>query len=521
MANLEFVDQHNMVACLEKTEGNSNFHEIVDFLTSSLIHHALNVSPAIYTSYIEQFWNTASSQTVNDEKRPTPVIESLSSHNTTQDSRDSLKGTNGSEGDQVQTPHDSPPSGGHTSNRVKGEAAEIIALKTRIKKLEKKCKPSISHHRAWLKSVQRLSMKKRFGKKESLSKRGRKKAKPESALDDSTVFDDLNADHGLEYMDTEEVVDEGRQSNETEELKLTTDTEKITEDKGSGEKGGITDELVSTDVPETVSTARPDVDTARQEVSAVEPRTPPTTTNPKDKGKGVLKESPVKKVKRSDLDAAQIAKDAESSKTTEMYDEVQAADALFAAKLQQKEREEYAIKERAKFLAETLAAQRKFKAAQRSAEIRSRPPTKSQLRNLIITYLKNIDDTVKDIKEAAGVHKEKVLEEPNSTKVEVKQEGHKENIKKRPRRKLKMKATKKSKRPNADLEEEEQLRVFLKIILDEEEIIDYEVLDKRLDLEELYNLVMQRFETTTPEGVNLVLWGDLRIMFEETADDDL
>ncbi|GKD30866.1 hypothetical protein Tco_1241644, partial [Tanacetum coccineum] len=32
---------------------------------------------------------------------------------------------------------------------------------------------------------------------------------------------------------------------------------------------------------------------------------------PKDKGKGVLKESLVKKVKRSDLDAAQIAKDAE------------------------------------------------------------------------------------------------------------------------------------------------------------------------------------------------------------------
>ncbi|GKD27376.1 hypothetical protein Tco_1233590 [Tanacetum coccineum] len=56
MADLEFVDQHNMVACLEKTGGNSEFHEIVDFLTSSLIHHALTVSPTIYISYIEQFW---------------------------------------------------------------------------------------------------------------------------------------------------------------------------------------------------------------------------------------------------------------------------------------------------------------------------------------------------------------------------------------------------------------------------------------------------------------------------------
>ncbi|GJY85389.1 putative ribonuclease H-like domain-containing protein [Tanacetum coccineum] len=30
--DLRFVDQRNMVACLEKTEGNSDFHEIVDFL---------------------------------------------------------------------------------------------------------------------------------------------------------------------------------------------------------------------------------------------------------------------------------------------------------------------------------------------------------------------------------------------------------------------------------------------------------------------------------------------------------
>ncbi|GJR34396.1 hypothetical protein Tco_1210080 [Tanacetum coccineum] len=105
-----------------------------------------------------------------------------------------------------------------------------------------------------------------------------------------------------------------------------------------------------------------------------------------------------------------------------------------------------------------------------------------------------------------------------------------------------MKATKKSKRQktNADLEEEDHLNTFLKIVPDEEGIIDYEVLEKRflivnweskfyhfdrhrvqciyyrifrsdgssrwiktfsemetifdrLDLEELYNLVMQRW----------------------------
>ncbi|GJU83005.1 putative ribonuclease H-like domain-containing protein [Tanacetum coccineum] len=223
--------------------------------------------------------------------------ETSSSHATTQDSRDSLEGTNGNEGDQVQIPHDSPLSGGHTSDRAEGalnlqelsvlctnlsnrvlalesikdaQAAEISALKSRIKKLEKKCKPSISHHKAWLKSVHKLSMKKRFGKKEFISKQGRKKSKPKSTLDDSTVFDDQDADHGMEYIETEEAVDKGRQSGETEEVKLTDDTE-VVEDKGSGDKGGNAEELVST--------ARPDIDAARQEDSVVEPRTPPTTTS--------------------------------------------------------------------------------------------------------------------------------------------------------------------------------------------------------------------------------------------------
>nr|GEU35675.1 hypothetical protein [Tanacetum cinerariifolium] len=41
MADLAFFPQHNMVAYLEKTESNAEFHQIVDFLTSSSIHHAL------------------------------------------------------------------------------------------------------------------------------------------------------------------------------------------------------------------------------------------------------------------------------------------------------------------------------------------------------------------------------------------------------------------------------------------------------------------------------------------------
>ncbi|GKA64121.1 hypothetical protein Tco_0763727 [Tanacetum coccineum] len=66
MAALVSCPKHNMVACLEKTERNAQFHKIVDFLTQSSIYYSLTVSPTVFTSLIEQFWNTTTSKTVND-----------------------------------------------------------------------------------------------------------------------------------------------------------------------------------------------------------------------------------------------------------------------------------------------------------------------------------------------------------------------------------------------------------------------------------------------------------------------
>ncbi|GKE52715.1 hypothetical protein Tco_1487871 [Tanacetum coccineum] len=177
-----------------------------------------------------------------------PMTESSSRPDTTQVPRDSLEGTNGSKEDQVLD----------LQKAKDAQAAEIFKLKKRIKKLGKKCKPSISYHRAWLKSVQRLSIKKWLGKKESVSKQGRKNAKSKPSLD---AFDDLDLAHGVDYIETEEVVNEGRQSNETKELNLDVDTKVIAKDKGSGEKGGST-----------VSTARPEVDTARPNIDTAKPK---------------------------------------------------------------------------------------------------------------------------------------------------------------------------------------------------------------------------------------------------------
>ncbi|GJT86044.1 hypothetical protein Tco_1067761 [Tanacetum coccineum] len=66
MANLEFCDKHNIVAYLQKSEGNEEFRQIVDFLTASHIRYALTESPTIHVSLIEQFWQTATASTLEN-----------------------------------------------------------------------------------------------------------------------------------------------------------------------------------------------------------------------------------------------------------------------------------------------------------------------------------------------------------------------------------------------------------------------------------------------------------------------
>ncbi|GJT81312.1 hypothetical protein Tco_1055654 [Tanacetum coccineum] len=61
--------------------------------------------------------------------------------------------------------------------------------------------------------------------------------------------------------------------------------------------------------------------------------------------------------------------------------------------------------------------------------------------------------------------------------------------------------------------EKEELRMWLTVVPDEEETVDPEILSAKL--------VMKRFEDNTPEGYNLLLWGDLKVMFEPNAEDEI
>ncbi|GJS74418.1 hypothetical protein Tco_0707259 [Tanacetum coccineum] len=85
------------------------------------------------------------------------------------------------------------------------------------------------------------------------------------------------------------------------------------------------------------------------------------------------------------------------------FDDIKArieADRLLAEKLQEQEREQFTIEERAKFLHDTIAAQRKFLAQQRSEAIRKQTSTQEITKNpnddLLEAYLNAVYQLVMD-----------------------------------------------------------------------------------------------------------------------------
>ncbi|GJR40494.1 hypothetical protein Tco_1216178 [Tanacetum coccineum] len=271
MVVLESCPKHNMVAYLEKTDGNAEFHEIIDFLVRSSIHNALTVSPVVSTTFVEQFWMSAKSKIINNVRyitakvagKPVSISEASIRSDLLFDDADGIdslpnqaifdviqlressggnhggqsssdKSLSGNEGDMtLQSVYDLCIS---LCTQVTDQAKEIKHLKAQIKKLKKKAKPVIIHHRAW----------------------GRKPAKAEPSVHKDPLFDEL-ADDTLDYMDTENAQDMGRsrfvvhEEKEREEKEVSTDDalgtdkEKVSTDK---EKDSTDKEKDSTDRPD-------------------------------------------------------------------------------------------------------------------------------------------------------------------------------------------------------------------------------------------------------------------------------
>ncbi|GJT79554.1 hypothetical protein Tco_1053896 [Tanacetum coccineum] len=197
------------------------------------------------------------------------------------------------------------------------------------------------------------------------------------------------------------------------------------------------------------------------------------------------------------------------------YDDIQArieADSILAARLQEEEREKFTIEERAKLLHDTIAAQRRFLAQQRAAEIRSRPPTRTQLRNQMMTYLKHVGgkkhsdlknkifeeiqvlyEKVKSSDEnfvaIGSAEDERIIRELNkkaagtkkadSIKEESKEEAGTRKRKLGTRKKMKSRKRRFRHGTSEDEKENDELKLCLTIAPDEDKEVDYEILDRK------------------------------------------
>nr|GEX52940.1 putative ribonuclease H-like domain-containing protein [Tanacetum cinerariifolium] len=73
--SLTFVETHNMVAYLIKSDASKGFNQIIDFLNGSSIKYALTVNPNIYVSCIKQFWTIVAVKKVNDVIRLQALVD--------------------------------------------------------------------------------------------------------------------------------------------------------------------------------------------------------------------------------------------------------------------------------------------------------------------------------------------------------------------------------------------------------------------------------------------------------------
>ncbi|GJT45969.1 putative ribonuclease H-like domain-containing protein [Tanacetum coccineum] len=267
--------------------------------------------------------------------------------------------------------------------------------------------------------------------------------------------------------------------------------------------------------------------------------------DPKDKGKKMIDEEGESDTESDDITEAEkkfkmLAKDEEVAKKvqeeweaeeekkrlaeeeatkvslTNEYDFIQArinADKILAEELQKEKREKFTIEQKAKFLHDTIVAQRKFLAQQRSAEdekkikeLKKDPKRRGLSKKLqgkkiqkrprplpdddsddkhkkcprIVTFDSTIDSEIMETESfIARLHK--VSSPDGNYLVVYRVNGH--------------------------------FRAF-NYLMDVLYIFD------RQDLFHLYDLVMKQYSEITPEDIELILWGDLKIMMESSTEEN-
>ncbi|GKA39149.1 hypothetical protein Tco_0731700 [Tanacetum coccineum] len=292
----------------------------------------------------------------------------------------------------------------------------------------------------------------------------------------------------------------------------------------------------------------------------------PSQAEVQDKGKGKMIElEPVKKMSKKD----QLRSDEEEAKRlqaefdkderlarekdeanvalTEEWDDIQAkieAGHELAQRLQAEEQEELSLEEKAKLFQQLLEQRRKHFAAKSAKEKRNKPPTQTQQRKIMCTNLKNMEGKkLKDLKNKSFDSIKKLFDRAFkrvNTFVDFRTDLV-EGSSKRAGEELEQESTKKQKMDED--KDTTELKSLMEVIPNEEEVaidavplatkpptIFKDVLslsqllksvDKE-DLVELYKLVKAKHGSTRPvEDMDLLLWGDLKIMFKPHVENEI
>ncbi|GKA84793.1 hypothetical protein Tco_0806447 [Tanacetum coccineum] len=459
------------------------------------------------------------------------------------------------------TPYDSPLLIGHTPESDEGRPNfnELINLCTQ---LSNKVLALENSKTAQDLVIQKLKKRKGLDK-ENVSKQGRKSDKTKPMFNDSD-FDML--DDAMENVDGGSNVEQITTAGDT----LNTDIINV-----------------STVGPSHVSTTGPSNECKTKEnLSNVEeePRrvTPVPTVQSQDKAQRLFEEEQAQFEKEQRIAREKAAEqEAKDAALIEQMDDVQArmdADELLAERLQQEEKEQFTVDEQARMLVDLIAERKKFFVAQRAEQIRNKPPTRAQLKNKMVTYLKHMGNyTHTQLKSKSFEEIQKLYEKEqkwindfvslysemvkDSGKEDGDSQKQTESSKKRPRAEHDKESVKKQKLK--DEAEREELRTCLDIVLGDDIAMDFESLatkypiidwkthiltenmmyyqiiradessknykifngmlddfDRR-DVIDLYRLVKERYETTSLEGYDLLLWGDLNNLFEPNEEDEI
>ncbi|GJU97942.1 putative ribonuclease H-like domain-containing protein [Tanacetum coccineum] len=483
---------------------NAEFHHIVDFLSTCSINYALTVSPTIYASYIKQFWNTATSKTINSVKQIHAIVDGkavvisessvrsdllvndedvshelhteahieqiLPSPSTyqrkqrkTQKHRRAKKVTelpqtsvpldHGAdeaiykEGSQaprnhrgapaqtrskrvLEKPNKPPLPEGHTFGSGEGSMEHTFQLTDNV--------PNTPHDSHLSGGYTPESDEGRFELIQELMKTCTSLTKRVLALEEAKTAQDIRR------------LFKGRVKSSDDDLdKEDASKQERTDDKTKPMfQDSEFDELDDHTATTGVSVVSAPVTTAGVAISTAKPRTPPTTIatefmdedlaiaqtlvkirSEKAKAKGIsfsdveetlrLNRStttlqPLLTIDSKDKELAQRIHEEELTKLdkaqkerqlqeeatsagaalAEEFDDIQAridVDHELAVRLTHKEQEKYTIEERGRLLAEFFERRKKQLVAERAEAIRKKPPTRTQVRNMMITYLKHMD----------------------------------------------------------------------------------------------------------------------------------